>query len=282
MSIDISVCADAKAFLQTWFQSLPIMGPIDPWRTRCANWKHRYPPLDGRVFPQTNPIGHFQLVDRLSDVIPEDRLVITGSSGLAVEVFYTAFRNRRGQRIFLTSGLGSMGYGLAAAMGACIGAGRQPTVCVESDGSLMLNLQELATLKHLNLPLTLVIMNNNGYASIRNTQRNYFQERYLGSGQSSGLWMPDFLKIAQAMGIRCERVNDIQQLTPDLFDAELKLVEVVLEEDVVLAPKVSALPQADGSMISMPLEDMSPLLPRDVLRQEMLIPLRPESLNARP
>jgi acetolactate synthase-1/2/3 large subunit len=282
MPIDVSVCADAKAFLQTWFQSLPTMGPIDPWRTRCANWKHRYPPLDGRVFPQTNPIGHFQLVDRLSDVIPEDRLVITGSSGLAVEVFYTAFRNRRGQRIFLTSGLGSMGYGLAAAMGACIGAGRQPTVCVESDGSLMLNLQELATLKHLNLPLTLVIMNNNGYASIRNTQRNYFQERYLGSGQSSGLWMPDFLKIAQAMGIRCERVNDIQQLTPDLFDAELKLVEVVLEEDVVLAPKVSALPQADGSIISMPLEDMSPLLPRDVLRQEMLIPLRPESLNALP
>ncbi len=282
MSIDVSVCADAKAFLQTWSQSLPNMGPIEPWRTRCANWKHRYPPLDGRVFTQTKPIGHFQLVDRLSDVIPDERLVITGSSGLAVEVFYTAFRNRRSQRIFLTSGLGSMGYGLAAAMGACIGAGRQPTVCVESDGSLMLNLQELATLKHLNLPLTLVIMNNNGYASIRSTQRNYFQERYLGSGQSSGLWMPDFLKIAQAMGIRCERVSDIQQLTPDLFDAELKLVEVVLEEDVVLAPKVSALPQADGSIISMPLEDMSPLLPRDVLRQEMLIPLRPESLNARP
>lgn len=282
MPIDVAVCADAKSLLQTWSQSLPTMGPIDPWRTRCADWKHRYPPLDGRIFPQTNPIGHFQLVDRLSDVIPEDRLVITGSSGLAVEVFYTAFRNRRGQRIFLTSGLGSMGYGLAAAMGACVGAGRQPTVCVESDGSLMLNLQELATLKHLNLPLTLVIMNNNGYASIRNTQRNYFQERYLGSGQSSGLWMPDFLKIAQAMGIRCERVSDIQQLTPDLFDAELKLVEVVLEVDVVLVPKVSALPQADGSIISMPLEDMSPLLPRDVLRQEMLIPLRPESLNARP
>lgn len=282
MSIDVAVCADAKDFLQAWSQTLPTMDQIDPWRKRCAEWKHRYPPLDGRVFQQSSPIGHFQFVDRLSDVIPEDRLVITGSSGLAVEVFYTAFRNRPGQRFFLTSGLGSMGYGLAAAMGACIGADRQPTVCVESDGSLMLNLQELATLKHLNLPLTLVIMNNNGYASIRNTQRNYFQERYLGSSQSSGLWMPDFLKIAQAMGIRCERVNDIQQLTPDLFDAELKLVEVVLEEDVVLTPKVSALPQADGSIISMPLEDMSPLLPRDVLRQEMLIPLRPESLNARP
>lgn len=277
LAVDVSVCADASDFLQSWSKRLPAMGPIHPWRSRCYDWKHRYTPLDGRTFPKTNPIGHFQLVDRLSDVIPEDRLVITGSSGLAIEVFYTAFRNKTGQRLFLTSGLGSMGYGLSAAMGACIGAGRQPTVCVESDGSLMLNLQELATLKQQNLPLTVIIMNNNGYASIRNTQRNYFQGRYVGSEQTSGLWIPDFIQLAQALGIRCERIQDIQQLTPDLFDDELKLVEVLLEEDEVLAPKVSALPQADGSIISMPLEDMSPLLPRDVLRQEMLIPLHPAS-----
>lgn len=277
MAIDVPVCADAHTFLQDWSKRLPDMGPIDDWRKRCTDWKHRYPPLDGRQFTSTSPIGHFQFVDHLSDVVPENHLVITGSSGLAVEVFYTAFRNRQGQRLFLTSGLGSMGYGLPAAMGACIAAGRQPTVCVESDGSLMLNLQELATLKQQNLPLTLVIMNNNGYASIRNTQRNYFQGRYVGSGQTSGLWMPDFLQLAQAMGIRCERVTDVRQLTPHLFDGHLKVVEVMLEEDEILAPKVSALPQADGSIISMPLEDMSPLLPRDVLRKEMLIPLHQSS-----
>ena len=277
MSVDAAVCADAHEFLQAWSKNLPPIGSIDAWRSRCSDWKQRYTPLDGRTFPHTQPIGHFQLVDRLSAVIPENRLVITGSSGLAVEVFYTAFRNKPGQRMFLTSGLGSMGYGLPAAVGACLGANRQPTGCVESDGSLMLNLQELATLKQLNLPLTLVIMNNNGYASIRNTQRNYFKGRYVGSGQTSGLWIPDFMKLAQAMGIRCELVTDIRQLKDDLFNDELKVVEILLEEDEVLAPKVSALPQADGSMISMPLEDMSPLLPRHVLRHEMLIPLHPAS-----
>lgn len=277
LDITVAVCADAKAFLQSWSECLPEVDSIEDWRHRCSDWKRRYLPLDGRKFAHTSPIGHFQFVDRLSDVIPEDRLVITGSSGLAVEVLYTAFRNKPGQRVFLTSGLGSMGYGLPAAMGACLGANRKPTVCVESDGSLMLNLQELATLKALNLPLTLVIMNNNGYASIRNTQRNYFQGRYVGSGQSSGLWMPDFMKLAASMDIPCERVTDITQLKSSLFGDQLRVVEVILEEDELLTPKVSALPQADGSIISMPLEDMSPLLSRAVMRKEMLIPLHPAS-----
>jgi len=141
----------------------------------------------------------------------------------------------------------------------------------------MLNLQELATLKQLNLPITLVIMNNNGYASIRNTQRNYFNERYIGSGKSSGLWIPDFIQLATAMGIPCLRVTDIEQINAALFDDSLKVVEVMLKEDETLSPKVSAIPQSDGSIISMPLEDMSPLLPRAVLRQEMLVPLHPLS-----
>jgi acetolactate synthase-1/2/3 large subunit len=254
------------------------MRGIHPWKARCEDWKRRYTPLDGRVFNKTSPIGHFQFVDKISEAIGENCLVVTGSSGLAVEVFYTAFRNKKGQRMFLTSGLGSMGYGLPAAMGACIGAGRQRTVCVESDGSLMLNIQELATLKHLNLPIVLVIMNNNGYASIRNTQRNYFEGRYVGCGVESGLLIPDFMALAKALGLKCVRVTDVKELTPSLLSSDRpRIVEVILEENEVLAPKVSALPQADGSMLSMPLEDMSPLLPRDVLRREMLISLHPVS-----
>jgi acetolactate synthase-1/2/3 large subunit len=143
---------------------------------------------------------------------------------------------------------------------------------------MMLNLQELVTLKHLNLPIILVIMNNNGYASIRNTQKNYFESRYVGSGRDSGLLIPDFIELSKSVGIDCTRVTDIDELTPALLLSDRpRMVEVVLEENEVLAPKVSALPQSDGSMLSMPLEDMSPLLPRDVLRQEMLIPLHPFS-----
>jgi acetolactate synthase-1/2/3 large subunit len=278
MPIDVKVCADASDFIRAWGKALPYIRDISLWKASCEGWKRRYPPLDGRVFDKTSPIGHFQFADKMSDSIGENCLVVTGSSGLAVEVFYTAFRNKKGQRMFLTSGLGSMGYGLPAAIGACLGAGGQRTVCVESDGSLMLNLQELATLKHMNLPIVLIVMDNNGYASIRNTQRNYFEGRYVGSGIDSGLLIPDFMELAKALGIECERVTDVRELTPSLLSSGCpRIIDVILEENEVLAPKVSALPQVDGSILSMPLEDMSPLLSRDILRQEMLIPLHPLS-----
>jgi acetolactate synthase-1/2/3 large subunit len=280
MAIDLRVCADARDFIREWQAGTLPKIDVRTWKDKCLDWKRRYTPLDGKTFDRSSPIGHFQFVDRLSDAVGEDMLVVTGSSGLAVEVFYTAFRNKKGQRMFLTSGLGSMGYGLPAAIGACVGSGRKPTICVESDGSLMLNLQELATLKQMQLPITLVIMNNNGYASIRNTQKNYFDNRQIGSSRESGLLIPDFIALARALGIDCVSVHDAEALTPDLFAAGLRIVDVRLEEQEVLAPKVAAVPQPDGSMLSMPLEDMSPLLPRDVLRQEMLIPLLPASERA--
>lgn len=121
-------------------------------------------------------------MDALSDVFPAETLITTGSSGLAVEAFYTVFRNKPGQRVFLTSGLGAMGYGLPAAIGACFANNRNPMIAVESDGSLQLNIQELATLHAFNLPICLIVMNNGGYASIRSTQRNYFKARY-GTGR---------------------------------------------------------------------------------------------------
>ena len=277
MKIEVSICSDGLNFIEQWVLNLPVIKNIEAWHKKCLDWKKRYTPLDGKTFTTSKPISHFQFADKLSEAIDEDRLVVTGSSGLAVEVFYTAFRNKKGQRMFLTSGLGSMGYGLPAAIGACVGFGKRPTVCVESDGSLMLNLQELATLKQLNLPITLVIMNNNGYASIRNTQKNYFNERYIGSNKESGLFIPDFIALAKALDIDCVRVTNAEDIERNLFSDKLKIVEVILEEDVVLSPKVSAMPQADGSIISMPLEDMSPLLPREVLCKEMIVPLHPAS-----
>jgi acetolactate synthase-1/2/3 large subunit len=185
--------------------------------------------------------------------------------------------------MFLTSGLGSMGYGLPAAIGACLGSNSQPTVCVESDGSLMLNLQELATLKSLNLPITVVVMNNAGYASIRNTQKNYFSERYLGTGQSSGLLIPNFVAIANAMAIEATSVDTLEVLEHIFNQPHMgpRLINVNLKSEEVLSPKVAALPQKDGSMISMPLEDMSPLLSLETLQQEMLVPLTEQSLKAR-
>lgn len=157
-------------------------------------------------------------------------------------------------------------------------------VAVESDGSLQLNLQELSTLVALKLPITLVVMNNRGYASIRNTQRNYFAGRFVGTGPEAGLLLPDLERLAAVWHIPYARIDDasaLPMLGPILAAPALRIVEVILVADEALAPKVAALPQADGSMLSMPLEDMSPLLPLATLEAEMLVPLSEASRKAR-
>lgn len=274
MSIDVAITSDAGRFIQALAGSLQGTSFDRPqWLARCQDWKARYGVNDGKPFPATGPISHFQFADALSEAVPENTLVSTGSSGLAVEVFYTVFRNREGQRVFLTSGLGAMGYGLPAAIGACFANGCKPMVAVESDGSLQLNIQELATLRGFNLPICLVVMNNGGYASIRNTQRNYFDGRYVGTGPEAGLWMPDLQELAQAYHLPFKRISDVSELERGLAQALQEprpmIVEVLLMNDEALSPKVAAIPQADGSMTSMPLEDMTPLLSLATLEEEM-------------
>lgn len=286
MDIEVAVTSDAGAFIAALAASL---GGADfrcpQWLERCSDWKARYGVNDGKPFPASGPISHFQFADALSDAVPTNTLVSTGSSGLAVEVFYTVFRNRPGQRVFLTSGLGAMGYGLPAAIGACFANGRRPMVAVESDGSLQLNIQELATLRGFDLPICLVVMNNGGYASIRNTQRNYFESRYVGTGPEAGLWMPDLEEVARAYQLPFKRISDAAELTQGLTEAMAQprpmIVEVMLLNDEALSPKVAAIPQTDGSMTSMPLEDMSPLLPLTVLEAEMDGELSPVSRQVR-
>ncbi len=286
MEIDLSVVADAKAMIEAMSrQPAPAATRENgEWITRCHDWKQRYPVNDGLPFPDRGPINHYHFVSALSDAIPPATLVSTGSSGLAVEVFYTVFRNKTGQRVFLTSGLGSMGYGLPAAIGACLANGSKPMVAVESDGSLQLNLQELATLVAQKLPITLIVMNNDGYASIRNTQRNYFSARYIGTGPEAGLMMPDLEKVADTWGISYTLIDDAKALTEKLTHALAargpSLIDVRLVPNETLAPKCAALPLSDGRMLSMPLEDMTPLLPLEALKSEMLIPLLEASINA--
>ena len=281
--IDLRVQADAKDFIQAVLSAKDLVAAKNrsSWLTTCQGWKDRYGVNDSKPFPTSGEISHYQMTQVLSEEIPEDTLIVTGSSGLGIEAFYTAFQNKPGQRVFLTSGLGSMGYGVPAMIGAGIAAGRKSFVGVESDGSLQMNLQELATLKAQNLPLRLFIINNNGYASIRNTQRNYFQGRFVGTGPEAGLYLPDIVALAHSIGISAARVDDVA----DLRDAVRRtlaqpgpvILDVMVRTDETLWPKSAALPQADGSMLSMPLEDMTPLLPRAELREQMLVPLAPES-----
>lgn len=285
METEFLVQADARDFLAALLEHAPAAAPARrTWLERIAGWKSKYGPLAGRDLPTQGPASHYQLVDELSTLLPENMVIATGSSGLGVEVFYTCFRNKPGQRVFLTSGMGAMGYGLPAAIGACLAADGAPMVLVESDGSLMFNIQELATLRTLKLPIAIVLMNNGGYASIRNTQRNYFAGRYIATGPEAGVDLPDFVSVARSFGIDALAIEDVRDLRDGLKRALARprpiLIDVRLVRDETLSPKVSSLPQPDGSMLTMPIEDMSPLLPLEDLRAEMAVPLAPESLRA--
>lgn len=282
----VSVSSDAREFFAAWTShGLKPSRSWPEWADRCQSWKARYLPGDRGPDPsESKPVSHLEFVEALSRLIPDNTLLVTGSSGLAVEFFYTAFRNKPGQRFFLTSGLGAMGYGLPAAIGACLGSGGKPTLCIESDGSLMLNIQELATLKALNLPLTIIVMNNAGYASIRNTQRNYFAGRYIGSGPTSNLELPSLATVAASFGIEAasgDCLADLERYIDSPTSGNPRLLDFRLSNDEALTPKVSALPQPDGTMLSMPLEDMSPPLSFEQLTAEMVIGLDPRSNLAR-
>ncbi len=281
--IDLKLQADAKDFLIALLAKRAAIQARDraAWLARYAGWKQRYALNDGRKYPAQGEISHYHLVDAFSRAFPENALIVTGGSGLAVEAFWVAFENKAGQRVFTTSGLGSMGYGVPAMIGACVGNGRKPCIGVESDGSLMMNLQELATLKGLNLPVKLFIINNGGYASIRNTQRNYFNGRYVGTGPESDLFIPDFVAVAQAMGLAAMSIADASGLKAGIAAALAHegpiLCDIHVTPNESLWPKAIAVPQADGTLLSMPLEDMTPLLPREELRAQMLVPLTEES-----
>lgn len=284
MTIDLKVISDAAAFID----NLRELNGIDSsscaaWKKRCLDWKARYGVRNEKSFGQSGEITHYQFIDALSEVVEPGSIVSSGSSGLGVEVFYSVFRNKEEQRVFLTSGLGSMGYGLPAAIGACFASGCKPMVAVETDGSLQLNIQELATMRSFNLPICLFVMNNAGYASIRNTMRNYFKGRYVGTGPEAGLFLPELDKIAVAYGLGYAKVEDAadlqEQLATIVQQPRPMIVDVRLVKNESLEPKVSAIPQPDGSMVSMPMEDMSPLLPLEVLEREMLIPLMQESVR---
>jgi acetolactate synthase-1/2/3 large subunit len=285
--LDCKILSDAKDFFVALNSSLGInkVLDIDEWRLKCSNWKNKYKVNDGKPFSKNGAISHYQIAEALSDTIPENTLITTGSSGLAIEAFYTVFKNKTGQRLFLTAGLGAMGYGLPAAIGACIGNDKKPIVSIESDGSLQLNIQEFATLREHKLPICLIVLNNNGYTSIRNTQNNYFKGRLVGTGPEAGLWMPNLKDVANTYELEYFEVDEVQFLGEVLEKAiSLKkavIVNVKLISNEILSPKVAAIPQSDGSMISMPLEDMTPLLSIEELKEAMIVELQDESYTAR-
>ncbi len=272
----LKFCADLK-YVATDLRDYLVSSHLDldfsEWRSQIEKCKQKY---SKEVFydrtDNSQPISVYEFIDCFSKQLNGGELIVTGSSGLSVEVFYAHFKNKAAQRIFLTTGLGAMGYGLPALLGASE-ATDQKVVLFESDGSLMMNLQELQSLKSRGQPLLIFVMNNGGYASIRSTQRNYFNGRLVATDASSGLSIPEIKNIADCFGFEFRRIEsfiDMSQVLGEVLDMQRALIcEVVLLDDEMLMPKCSVFRGKDNTLVSAPLEDMSPLLSLTELKELM-------------
>ena len=278
--LDLGVRADAGAFLREMLHQLAgrSLPPLDAWTARCTAWKTAYP-LVGNDLPSSGPVSMYTFTRSLCEALPDGALVVPASSGNAVEMFLLAYVAKANQRVFLTTGLGAMGWGVPAGIGACLAHGSRLTVCVEGDGGFQMNSHELEVVARLQLPLKIFVIDNGGYGSIVSAQTAYF-ERLVGSTPDSGLTLPGTLALADAYGLRTESIADQRDVAAGI----LRVLEspgpcvcrVSALPDEPRQPRVASYQRPDGSMASRPLEDMYPFLPRDEFLANMIVPPVPE------
>jgi len=279
MDIAIPVVADARDFLHCLEQQMalaPALPSYLPWVEQIQSWKKAYPLIQLEHQRTDGPLSLYQFTDVLSDLLQEDDIIATGSAGFTAELFLLALKLKKGQRCFHNRGTGSMGFGLPAAIGACVAGKRRRTICIEGDGGLQMNAQELATLHSQNLPVVCFVINNAGYASIRTSQQNYFKRQF-GADANSGLQLPNLQLLAAAYGIPFLRVENGEDLSIQLSNAintnGPMLCEVVVLPDEPRIPRVTSRQLPDGKMVSSPLEDLFPFLDREELAGNMFVPM---------
>ena len=275
--VDVPVHADAGDFLRAALAELPALPAREDWLAYCRRVKVRYPVVLPAHRARTDYVSSYVLPEAVVRHAPADLTVVT-SNGIAYTSTFQAIPIRTGMRMFSNEACASMGYGLPAAIGAAFAGGPDRTVaCFEGDGSIQMNLQELQTLVTYRLPVKLFVYNNDGYLSIKTTQRSFFGGFFVGSEPGSGVKLPSIEKLAAAYGLPYFRLANNQELDVkllEIFGTEGPvLVEVMLDPFEELGPKAASRKLPDGRMVSAPLEDMAPFLPREELAENMLIPL---------
>ncbi|AQR75355.1 acetolactate synthase [Sphingomonas sp. LM7] len=227
--------------------------------------------------PSVHP---YVAMEALFDRLDEDDVIVTGNGSACVVSFQVA-EIKRGQRLWTNSGCATMGYDLPAAIGVCAATGgKQRVIAIAGDGSIMMNLQEMQTIAGNGLPVKVFLINNSGYVSIFQTQRNFFNGEEVGGGPKSNVTFPDFGKVAAAFGFAYFRAESHEELGVAIEAALAAdgpvVCEIFVDEHVAFAPKLGAKAHPDGRITSPPLEDLSPFLPREVLRENMRIALLEE------
>ena len=276
------ICVDAKVFLGRLLahrQAIQLKS-FSSWNSRCADWKTRYPVVTDEHRKPEGPVSIFHLAEVIgAEVKPQDMLVV-GNSGSAIEIYLLACPTLHSQRLFHTAGLGAMGYAIPMAIAVSVANPGRDVIAVDGDGGFMFNIQELETIRRLRLPIKFFVLNNDGYASIRASQKAYFGEAKIGADKNSGLTIPDLSTVGAAFGLNVAVIRNQEDLHAEVrrvLDMEGPVVcDVRVLPDEVRAPRLQSYQRPDGTFVSKPLEDLFPFLPRDEFLANMIIEPLPE------
>ena len=265
---DMPVNADVKMVMQQLLkEKYEKVEAHEKWVSWCKNLVEKYPATlpEYHSDKDTELINPYVFIDKLFDALNNTDRIICGN-GAACVVTFQACKIKQGQRMFTNSGCAAMGYGFPAAVGVAVADNSKRTICIDGDGSFMMNLQELATVAYNRLNMKIIILNNNGYLSIRQTQRNLFEPPFIGIDGESGICFPDFEKLAGAFGVGYYCVSAESTASVKLEEALNSegpcIIEAVVNPEQNFAPKSSSKVLPDGKITSPSLDDMAPFLPR--------------------
>ena len=274
IQVDVPIHADVKDVLTSFckeFHSGEKCGNHSEWLKWCRGVDHKYSAVLQEYFKTDTPLNPYAFMSVLFDELENTDNIICGN-GSACVITFQACRIKKGQRLFTNSGCAAMGYGFPASIGVNIaGKGKKRTICIDGDGSFQMNLQELQTVVYNCHNLKIIILNNNGYHSIRQTQNNLFQPPLVGVCSENGISFPDLEKIAYAYGISYVCISSLEQcknqLQSVLQNDDNMIIEVVVDEKQNFSPKLSSKIMPDGTIVSPPIDDMYPFLPKEEYEQ---------------
>ncbi|MGA2911280.1 MAG: thiamine pyrophosphate-binding protein [Candidatus Levyibacteriota bacterium] len=282
--VDLGINTDAKLFIQEMIRQLkkkPLRLNIKSWLDYGRRMNKKYPNVPKELWEGKKYVNPYCFIEESCKQFKPNEIIVLANGVNVLNCSYQAFIVKKGQRIILNLGSAPIGYGLPAAIGVSFAFNnKKRIICMEGDGSIQVNIQELQTVRHYNLPIKIFIHSNGGYLSNRNTQKNLFGGRYVASGTDSHITSPDFVKVGKAYGIKSIRINNHKEMK-----AKIKYVlnypgpiicDINALKDMSLTPKLLTKKRADGSFYSPALEDMWPFLSKEELKEEMFIPLLDE------
>lgn len=274
---DLSVCADAGDFIRELLQHKDQILEKDrtEWFAYGDRVKQKYPLVTKSCWGQKDLVNTYCLIETISKYMTAEDIYVSGSSGSCIDISMQAFKVKKGQRVFCTKGLASMGYGFPSTIGACLASGGKRTIGVNGDGGFVMNIQELETVRRLHLPIKIFVLCNHGYGAIQATQTNLFNQNFVDCNEKSGLTLPPIAKVAEAFGLKTVSIyknTDLDNKVEEVlaYDGPV-IAEVFTPISLTALPKQVSYKRKDGQMESLPLEYMNPPLNEEELQENMLI-----------